>query len=217
MPEELVQKIERKRYKELEKFYPDPKLVVKIIVEITLGFVFTIGIIYGFVALIHFESDMSLAEVYLIMTPWMLGITAPIYLVSIAFVKPYVNAISYVLTTHEIIVNKGIITKSRKVVPYRNITNFITKRGPFDRLIGGSDFGTIAIETAGQSGQQQHPEQQLIGIKNTTEYTEKLRDILSKMKGQAAVTADTQIAPALEEEELLSQILATLKDIAEKI
>ncbi len=47
-----------------------------------------------------------------------------------------------------------------------------------------------------------HPEQKLVGIENTTEYTEKIRNILSKMKGQAAVTADTETASSLDEEEI---------------
>lgn len=51
----------------------------------------------------------------------------------------------------EITVVKGIINITKKFVPFRNITNVETKRGPFDRLLG---IGTLVIETAGGAPEQ---------------------------------------------------------------
>ncbi len=48
-------------------------------------------------------------------------------------------------------------------------------------------------------------------------YTEKLRGILSKMKGQAAISADTETASSLDDEVLLVNILETLKEISNKL
>ena len=70
---------------------------------------------------------------------------------------------------------------------------------------------------SGGSSQKSRPEQKLVGINDTNEYTEKIRNILSKMRGQAAVTADSETAPMLNEEELLKEMLLTLKEIAKKI
>ena len=84
-------------------------------------------------------------------------------------------------------------------------------------MVGGDNFGMIQVETAGQGPQQAHPEQRIVGIMGVAEYTEKIRGILSKMKGQAAVTADTETASSLDEEEILSKILTTLKQIETKL
>ena len=91
------------------------------------------------------------------------------------------------------------------------------RRGLLHRMIGGDNFGAIVIETAGQGPQQAHPEQRIVGIMNVAEYTEKIRTILAKMKGQAGVTADMETASSLDEEEILSQILETLKQIETKL
>jgi predicted PurR-regulated permease PerM len=91
------------------------------------------------------------------------------------------------------------------------------RRGLLDRMIGGDNFGSIQVETAGQSAQKAAPEQTLAGINNISDYTEKLRSILSKMKGQASISSDTEIASSLDEEELLRKILATLQEISTKL
>jgi len=91
------------------------------------------------------------------------------------------------------------------------------RRGIIDRIIGGENFGIILVETAGQGPQQNHPEQRLVGVMDVSGYTEKLRGILSKMKGQAAISADTETASSLDDEVLLVNILETLKEISSKL
>ena len=145
------------------------------------------------------------------------GVMGFVYIIGIIFIFPYYNSLSYTMTTQEIIVNRGFLVKRTKIVPYRNITNFVMRRGIIDRIVGGENFGSINIETAGQSGDKSHPEQRLEGIMGVSEYTEKLREILSKMKGQAAISADTETASSLDEEFLLKSILETLKEIKEKL
>lgn len=201
----------------LESFKPDSRLMKKYFVEFYLLVILIVGGIGSVITLIWFFDDTLDKEIATI-----IGIVVGTVILSIALIGSvlipfYINSINYTLTTHEVIVNKGIITKSQKVVNFRNITNFNQRIGPFDRLIGGDNFGTIAIETAGMSGQKARPEQRLEGVVPVRELTARLRAILMKMKGQAAVTADMETAPALEEEDLLKQILATLKDISSKI
>ena len=65
--------------------------------------------------------------------------------------------------------------------------------------------------------EQKHPEQRLVGIVDIADISAKIQDILSKMKGQAGISADTETASALDEEMILLKILATLKQIEEKI
>ena len=38
------------------------------------------------------------------------------------------------------------LTKKEQNIPYRSITDFVLKRGPFDRYLG---IGTIQVQTAG--------------------------------------------------------------------
>jgi uncharacterized membrane protein YdbT with pleckstrin-like domain len=204
------------KQKVLEEFFPDRKFITKLIVKMTSIWLGGFGSIYGFIILALLEVDDFIGGV-LLTTYITVGVMIPVYIILLIFIFPYYNAISYIFTTQEIIVNKGFIIKSTKIVPYRNITNFVMRRGLLDRIIGGDNFGTIQVETAGQGPQQSHPEQRLVGIMNISDYTEKLRGILSKMKGQAAITADTEIASSLDEEDLLREILVTLKDISDKL
>jgi membrane protein YdbS with pleckstrin-like domain len=67
-------------------------------------------------------------------------------------------------TMPEIYVQKGIITRTKKHVPFRTITNIASRAGPLDRIFG---IGNIEIHTAGQSGTAQNPggpEEKLEGI-----------------------------------------------------
>ena len=73
----------------------------------------------------------------------------------------YYPTIHYSLTNDEILVNRGLVTKSNKIVPYRTITNIDIKRGIFDRMFG---IGSIEIQTAGFSANKQGPEERLDGI-----------------------------------------------------
>ncbi len=199
--------------KVLETFRPHKKYRIIISTKIFLIYLSSLITLYASIIAVPIEKVMGWLEYSLVVV----GGSLPILLIFLIFVNPYFKAISFELTTQEIIVHKGIITKSTKIVPYRNITNFVMRRGLLHRMIGGDNFGTIVVETAGQGPQQAHPEQRIVGIMDLAEYTEKIRGILSKMKGQAAVTADTETASSLDEEEILTQMLSTLKQIETKL
>lgn len=205
------------KQKVLEDFVPDKKYITKLIIELTLLYLVIFGILFGLAIGILLLETGVLGSKMLLATYIIVGVGIPLYILSIVFVFPYYNSISYTLTTQEIVVNKGFLVKRTKIVPYRNITNFVMRRGIIERIIGGNNFGTLLVETAGQGPQQNHPEQRLVGIMDVTGYTEKLRGILSKMKGQAGITADTETASSLDDEVLLVSILETLKEIKNKL
>ncbi|RMG32620.1 MAG: PH domain-containing protein [Methanobacteriota archaeon] len=73
----------------------------------------------------------------------------------------YYPTIRYEVIDNEIHVYRGVITKTRKVVPYRTITNIEIKRGIFDRMFG---IGTVEIQTAGSSNPNRGPEERIDGI-----------------------------------------------------
>ncbi len=90
----------------------------------------------------------------------------------------YIRSIEYSViaesgeTMPEIYVKKGIVTVTRKHVPFRTITNISSQAGPFDRLFG---IGNVSIETAGYSGSSQSgPEEKLEGIT----FYEEVRDFI---------------------------------------
>lgn len=76
------------------------------------------------------------------------------------FLWVYVKNMKYVVHGNEIVVYKGIITKSIKFCPYRNITNISTTAGPLDRLL---NIGNVNIETAG-AGNALGPTEKLEGL-----------------------------------------------------
>ena len=80
-------------------------------------------------------------------------------IISAGLIQKYYQSIWYQITDTEVIVHKGIITKTMKIVPYRTITNIELKRGLFDR---GFKISTIEIQTAGftRSG----VEEKLVGL-----------------------------------------------------
>ena len=145
---------------------------IAIALTIWLGTVFFIYIIiHG----IHLIDPMEVAEavetmnVWLpILSSWMVKLNI-IWLIPALILTPiYVNSIEYSVISEsgksmpEIYVKKGVITVTRKHVPFRTITNIASNIGPFDRLFG---IGNVSIETAGYSGSSQTgPEERLEGI-----------------------------------------------------
>jgi membrane protein YdbS with pleckstrin-like domain len=117
-------------------------------------------------------------------------------------------------TMPEIYVKRGVVTVTRKHVPFRTITNISSKAGVFDRLF---NIGSVHIETAGYSGSHQAgPEVKLEGIV----FYEEVRDfILNELrKFKAPYVTGTEVVPRTEEpvqrtESLDDEVLITLREI----
>lgn len=110
---------------------------------------------------------------------------------TLVLLPAYYRSISYELREQEIVVYKGIITRSTKIVPYRTITNLLLKRGPLDRWFFG--IGTINVETAGHSGQTA-PEATLVGLEDYEGVQALVRDQLRRFRGP--MTTATEVEPA---------------------
>ena len=114
----------------------------------------------------------------------------------------------------EIYSKRGIITVTRRHVPFRTITNISSKAGPFDRLF---KIGSVHIETAGYSGtSQKGPEEALNGIV----FYEELRDFILKelRKFKEPYTRGTEVVYPVEEPVpripgLDDEMLITLREI----
>jgi membrane protein YdbS with pleckstrin-like domain len=138
----------------------------------------------------------------------------------LAYTPFYIRSIEYSVkaesgeTMPEVYMQHGVLTITRKHVPFRTVTNISSKAGLFDRLF---DIGSVHIETAGYSGnQKQGPEVKLEGIV----FYEEVRDfILNELrKFKTTYTTGTEIPPNKEQpvhrlEGLDDEILLTLREI----
>jgi len=136
------------------------------------------------------------------------------------YTPPYFRSIEFSVkaetgeTMPEVYVKQGVITVTRKHVPFRTITNISSRAGPFDRLF---NIGSVHIETAGYSGSQHKgPEVKLEGIV----FYEEVRDfILNELrKFKAPYVTGTEVVHPTEEpvprmEGLDDEILTTLREI----
>ena len=117
-------------------------------------------------------------------------------------------------TMPEVYVKQGVLTITRKHVPFRTITNISSKAGPFDRLFG---IGSVHIETAGYSGSQQSgPEVKLEGIVFYDEVRDFILNELRKFK--TPYVTGTEVIHPIDEpvprmEGLDDEILITLREI----
>lgn len=139
---------------------------------------------------------------------------------ALIFIPKYYRSIEYSVKAEsgeslpEVYIKKGILTITRKHLPFRTITNISSRAGPFDRMFG---IGSVHIETAGFSGSNQTgPEGKLEGIV----FYEEVRDfILNELrKYRAPYTTGTEVTypvekPAPRKKGLEDEILLILREI----
>jgi membrane protein YdbS with pleckstrin-like domain len=185
-----------------------------------LGFVL-LAYFLAFVEPIDYPSATMLINTWIgPLNKWMMVLNL-IWLIPALIVIPlYINSIEYSVkaesgeTMPEIYVKKGIVTVTRKHVPFRTITNIASKAGAFDRLFG---IGSVNIETAGFSGANQTgPEEKLEGIV----FYEEVRDfILNELrKFRDPYVTGTEVVLPLEDPVpkgpgLDDEMLVTLREI----
>lgn len=127
---------------------------------------------------------------------------------AILYTGVYYNSILFEIVEDEVHVNKGVITKTRKIVPYRTITNVEIKQGPYDRILG---LGTIELQTAGFSSNKRGPEERMDGLpSHELEIIQTLIiDRIRNVRGSPATTHDTEITSS---EDALTGILDEIKE-----
>ncbi|MFA5364408.1 MAG: PH domain-containing protein [Candidatus Bathyarchaeia archaeon] len=144
-----------------------------------------------------------------------------VWLIPTLIIEPrYFKSIEYSVKAEtgdsmpEIYSTRGIVTITRRHVPFRTITNISTSAGPFDRLF---KIGTVNIETAGYSGANQRgPEDRISGIVFYEEVRDFILKELRKFKDQ--YTTGTEVIYPTETavpkmEGLDDEILTTLREI----
>ena len=135
----------------------------------------------------------------------------PIFLL----IPPYFRSIEYSLGEDEIVVIKGIITKTVQTVPYRTVTNIDVKRGPFDRWLS---IGSVAIHTAGYS-QQTSAEATLSGLREYAQVQEEILRSLRSHRARAGAPGDGEqpVEQGAELAGLLQDVRADLRAVRERL
>lgn len=160
-------------------FRPDPRFKYKQWLEGTIVALALWGLTMGtlvFVAVMnsidppHYPYTSYLNDWFLPVTLWYWFIALFWYVPMMIAIPFYVRTFEYSVSSKkgeamkEVFVKKGLVNVTKKHVPFRTITNILSRAGPLDRLFG---IGTIEIETAGFSGGQQGgrtPEEKIEGI-----------------------------------------------------
>jgi membrane protein YdbS with pleckstrin-like domain len=124
-----------------------------------------------------------------------------------ALYPAYYRSISYELRENEVVVRKGVLTKSTKVVPYRTVTNLHLKRDLLDRSL--FNLGTLNIETAGKSGEA-GPEQSLVGL---SDWEWVMAQVLERVQRQRGFAPATMAAEQTQQPDVLAALLAEVREI----
>ncbi|MFX1565630.1 MAG: PH domain-containing protein [Promethearchaeota archaeon] len=132
------------------------------------------------------------------------------------FIIPaYYRRILYAIEEDEVIVSRGVITLTRRVVPIRAITNVSLRRGPFDRVLG---IGSVKIETAGQMGAQSgkpSPELALDGLVDYEKVNNQVLKLVRRYRAGYALTTEVEPTSITDSSPLLQKILIELQKLNE--
>ena len=137
------------------------------------------------------------------------GANLVMWIISYPIIHLWTKNLTYIVRDDRITILSGILTKKEQNIPYRSITDFVLKRGPFDRYL---KIGTIQVQTAGQSQTASGYEGCLSGILDYNSVHGNLRD---KLKSLHPVSESTTTSEPinLSNENVLTQILEELKKI----
>ena len=137
------------------------------------------------------------------------GANLVMWVISYPIIHLWIINLTYIVRDDRITILSGILTKKEQNIPYRSITDFVLKRGPFDRYL---KIGTIQVQTAGQSQTASGYEGCLSGI---LDYNSVHGDLRDKLKSLHPVSESTTTSEPinLSNENVLTQILEELKKI----
>ena len=192
---------------------PDAKWKTKQWTNMLLYTLFIALLAIPFHILLPLSEKLDAFQVGVVVWSIALLLTLPGWLFFIIWVPLYYNNLMYYIEDDRITIAKGILTKVKKNIPYRAITDFLLQRSIVDRMLG---IGSIMIQTAGQSQAATGYEGNLSGLVN---YEELHGQLLTKLKSLQAQTSPTGVAETstesepLNQEVILKQMLEELKAI----
>ncbi len=136
--------------------------------------------------------------------------------ISSVFFSAYIRRFSYNITEDKLIINHGVLTRTRATIPYSRIQNINIVNGIFDRIF--KTF-TVKIETAGSSGIAAgqagniRPEGYIPGVKNPLEIEKKINEMLKKYSQIPSGLEDKIFKPEeLAFDNFISYILSKMRE-----
>ncbi len=138
-----------------------------------------------------------------------LGLSLILWIIVFPLVQLWIRMLSYHIGDERITICKGIIIKTQQNIPYRAVTDFALKRGPYDRILG---IGSIKIQTAGQSHHATGYEGSLSGILDFDDLIIELRDKI-KVLHPASEALTTSEPAKISDDNILKQILEEIREI----
>ena len=193
-------------------FGPDPRLRIKYLIELFIIPLIPFLIILTPLTLGFGPDILGMATFIFPVLFWVsilcFGWTIPVAILILL----YYRSIHYEIGDEMLVVRRGLLTKSVKMVPIRAITNISLRRGPLDRLLG---LGSIKVETAGQMGSDSSSPSPELSLDGLREYEKIYRQISMIIKHCQAGYMPVEEEPPLTGEvtELLRQILGELRGI----
>ena len=234
MVEKVEERVIRPPVKQVSSgkvFRPSPAFLRKMLFKSALVFVLIwLLVVFCFIGfcvlksaddpLIYPDQYMLIEDYFVPVALWTAALNLIWFVPALIAIPPYVRSIEYSVkaesgeTMPEIYSKRGILTITRKHLPFRTITNISSRAGLFDRLF---KIGSVHIETAGYSGANKAgPEEQLSGIV----FYEEVRDFILKelRKFREPYVTGTEVVYPKEEpvprmEGLDDEILITLREI----
>jgi len=192
----------------IETIHPDRRWIRKTWVALTSLLVLTLvasGLFAYFVGLDAGGARGAALGLWIVA-----GVNALWFLPSVLVIPFYYPTLRYEIQDDEVIVRAGLVTRSVKHVPYRTVTNLKVTRGPFDRMFG---LGTLAIQTAGMSGQT-GAEESLVGLNNVQAVYEEVATALRRYRSAMSPTAADEDVDLGSDSEL-GALLAEVRAIRE--
>ncbi|NHJ46746.1 MAG: PH domain-containing protein [Asgard group archaeon] len=142
------------------------------------------------------------------------GIILVLMLSTFFLLASYYKTIKYEILDTEITISKGLLVKTRAVIPFRTITNLVIKQGPIELLFGISH---IIIQTAGESAKAE-PEGKIIGLYYAQDLIEEILNLVRLLDPPAYLRDKIPFSTTPKNLALIySQILSELQKIDEKL
>ena len=162
-------------------------------------------------ALIHLIIVLAGGDISAAHIVWLVsvGLIILLWIISYPITLLWIKNLSYFILEDRVSINKGILTKTQQNIPFRSITDFALERTIFDRWLR---IGSIKIQTAGQSHTPSGYEGKLAGLIDYENLHGNLREKIKQLHplSESLTTAEPE---GMQEDNLLSQILAELKEI----
>lgn len=139
------------------------------------------------------------------------GLNIILWIIVFPLIRWWIKNLSYSIGEERITIYKGIIIKTQQNIPYRAITDFALKRGPYDRILG---IGSIKIQTAGQTSNPTGYEGSLSGL---IDYENMMAELRAKIKALHPVSEALTVSEpsGSADKDVLSHVLAEVRRIRE--